>query len=75
MRPVYMHISYMAVTDNNDKKEFTYGSTLWKCIRPTTADEIRKFIADKFGIDVNAVQIMSISVLPKRVYKMLKGIQ
>ena len=75
MRPVYLHVSYMAITyDSGDK--ITYGSALLECSHKNmTATEIRLAVSKEFGIDAENVQLMSISVLPKRVYKMLKGIQ
>lgn len=75
MRPIYIHISYMALTDKDGDGKFTYGSWVAKFEHPTTVDKIREIIADKFDVSFDNVQIMSITVLPKRVYKMLKGIQ
>ena len=80
MRPVYLHISYVANTpDDSNKKATTYGGSVFELNNPMTTDEIRGYVKDtlseRFGFDIGDIQIMSISVLPKRVYKMLKGIQ
>jgi hypothetical protein len=80
MRPVYLHISYVANTpDDSNKKATTYGGSVFELNNPMTTDEIRSYVKDtlseRFGFDIGDIQIMSISVLPKRVYKMLKGIQ
>ena len=79
MRPVYMHISYMSHSDSEDKEHYVYGGSVFKLVTPMTTDELTKYVSDtlseRFGFDIGNVQIMSITVLPKRVYKMLKGIR
>ncbi len=79
MRPVYMHVSYIANNEKTKNDTTTYGGSVFKFNSPMTCDEIRKYVRDvlseRFGFDIGDVQIMSISVIPKRVYKMLKGIQ
>ena len=79
MRPVYMHVSYIKSNDIDGKKTDVYGGSVLKIVKPMTEEELNKYISDAlskdFGFDVGEVQIMSMSILPKRVYKMLKGIQ
>lgn len=79
MRPVYMHVSYIKSNDIDGKKTDVYGGSVFKIVKPMTEEELNKYISDElskdFGFDIGGVQIMSMSILPKRVYKMLKGIQ
>jgi len=79
MRPIYMHISYVSHNDEGAKEHYTYGGSVFEIVTPMTTDEIRKYVADtlseRFGFEIGDIQIMSMTVLPKRVYKMLKGIR
>lgn len=79
MRPVYMHVSYIKSNDIDGENFDVYGGSVFKIVKPMTEEELNKYISDRiskdFGFEVGKVQIMSMSILPKRVYKMLKGIQ
>lgn len=79
MRPVYMHVSYIKSNDIDGEKIDVYGGSVFKIVKPMTEEELNKYISDRIskdsGFEVGKVQIMSMSILPKRVYKMLKGIQ
>ncbi len=79
MRPVYMHVSYIANNEKTKNGTATYGGSILEINSPMTCNEISKYVRDtlseRYGFDIGDVQIMSISVLPKKVYKMLKGIQ
>ena len=79
MRPIYMHVSYIKCKIVDGNKCDMYGGSVFKITKPMTEVELNKYISDAlskdFGFEVGDVQIMSMSVLPKRVYKMLKGIQ
>ena len=74
-----MHVSYIKSKLVDDKRCDMYGGSVFKIIKPMTEEELNKYISDSlskdFGFEVGDVQIMSMSILPKRVYKMLRGIR
>ena len=74
-----MHVSYIKSKYVNGNKCDMYGGSVFKITKPMTEGELNKYISDAlskdFGFEVGEVQIMSMSILPKRVYKMLKGIR
>ena len=77
MRPVYMYVSFISINENAEK--ITYGSSLFEFTKPHTLNEIRELIRErvkeKYLNDVTDTQIMNVTFLKKKQYKMLQGIK
>ena len=74
-----MHVSYIKSKYVNGERCDIYGGSVFKITKPMTENELNKYISDSlskdFGFEVGDVQITSMSILSKRVYKMLRGIR